>query len=413
MNQAMAHAHESHFGPPSQPIDVAQFIQSAVALKTRDTKPTDVFSHEGSFGGLESLADVPEAAKNAIEEECSVEDVASTVTDLWEDPVRLAHVLNHHEATVSVIHESADTTSKRKRKRAMPDPSHESPEIKALQDRLENIRLKSWNLYMQSALFMRAPKNTDHNVLSEVKQVNQDSTTAIGPTTHEALITLTVHNRLAWGHKNLARSSQHAILASQSLGDLFDVIPCTSNEIPEEIVEDGRVVGYEKGSARTESSGHVMCVEGVAYGDGQSEEDYADKLIKHLDAIPAKKRPPITKGATSMHDTPFASLTLRLNEPYWLLHEGNCEHFIVVDQIRLQHPTDPASGYPLTLHMTPPLLDLCRICAKVPAVLSIVGDIRLGESPCVVCDPCWRHMGDANDDEGIIVVPLPKYEHGW
>lgn len=57
---------------------------------------------------------------------------------------------------------------------------------------------------------------------------------------------------------------------------MFDVIPCTSNEIPEEIVEDGRVVGYEKGSARTESSGHVMCVEGVAYGDGQSEEDYAE-----------------------------------------------------------------------------------------------------------------------------------------
>ena len=35
-----------------------------------------------------------------------------------------------------------------------------------------------------------------------------------------------------------------------------------------------------------------------------------------------------------MHETPFSSLSLRLNHPYWLVHHGNCEHFLVVDQIR-------------------------------------------------------------------------------
>lgn len=42
----------------------------------------------------------------------------------------------------------------------------------------------------------------------------------------------------------------------------------------------------------------------------------------------------ITKSPTSLSETPFTSLTLRVNQPYWMLHQGNCEHFVVVDEIR-------------------------------------------------------------------------------
>jgi len=121
---------------------------------------------------------------------------------------------------------------------------------------------------------------------------------------------------------------------------------------------------------------------------------------------------PIVKATTSMHETVISSLTLRLNEPYWLLHQGSCEHFLVVDQIRLVHQSDPRSGYPLTLQITPPLLDVCRGCNRVPAVWAIVGDIRLSESPCILCDPCWKNMGEPQDG-GILVAPLPKHELGW
>jgi len=76
---------------------------------------------------------------------------------------------------------------------------------------------------------------------------------------------------------------------------------------------------------------------------------------------------------------------------------------------RLAHPLDPPSGYPLTLHLTPTLQDLCRACSKVPAVYSIVGDMRLGESPCLLCAPCWRTMGPPKNDEGVMVVPLVNH----
>ena len=142
-----------------------------------------------------------------------------------------------------------------------------------------------------------------------------------------------------------------------------------------------------------------------------------------------KKKPSfsISKASTSLQQTTFSSLSLRLNEPYWLIHKGNCEHFIVFDQIRyvvplhnflsvrydvvyiyrLLHPSDAKFGYPLTLQITPSLLDLCRGCSKVPAVWSIVGDVRLGENPCVLCDFCWKHMGESKE-EGVVVLPLPN-----
>ena len=93
--------------------------------------------------------------------------------------------------------------------------------------------------------------------------------------TSQALITVSVHNRISWNPGYLTRSSQHTVLSCQTLGDLFNAIPCTSNELPDEIIDDERVVGYEN-IQLTNSKGCVMCIEGIAYGDGQSETDYAE-----------------------------------------------------------------------------------------------------------------------------------------
>ena len=92
---------------------------------------------------------------------------------------------------------------------------------------------------------------------------------------------ISIYNRLSWGN-HLSRSSQHAILASQTIGELYDVIPCPSNEIPCEVVgdEDGELRGYNSDElAPPPHRGAVVCIEGVAYGDGQAEEDYSESVI--------------------------------------------------------------------------------------------------------------------------------------
>lgn len=81
-------------------------------------------------------------------------------------------------------------------------------------------------------------------------------------------------------------------------------------------------------------------------------------------------------------------------------------------QISVRHPSDPPSGFPITLHITPAIVDLCQACARVPASVAIVGDIRLGQSPCKLCGPCWRMLGEPTDGENITVVPMLKHELG-
>ncbi|KAJ6625463.1 hypothetical protein B0H10DRAFT_2001437 [Mycena sp. CBHHK59/15] len=261
--------------------------------------------------------------------------------------VDIAKFIHSTSAALSLphfLHTATGRTRTRKRPPAR-DASNDSPQITKIQAELENVSLKA------------GMKNSDQNTLIQVKTTRTDS---------QAIITLTVHNKLSWRQSHVSRLSTHSVLSSQTLGDLF--------ELTEEILDNGRVTGYQ--DAVLAPPGCVICIEGLAYGDGESEFDYAEA-------------PVIIKAPTSMHDTPLSSLSLRIGEPYWLLHHGSCEHFIVVDQIRLQHPSDPPSGYPLTLQITPPCW-----------------------TPCLLCAPCWDAMGDSNSDE-VVVVPLPKYELGW
>lgn len=48
-----------------------------------------------------------------------------------------------------------------------------------------------------------------------------------------------------------------------------------------------------------------------------------------------------------MHDAKLADLELRLHQPYWLLHQGECEHLIVISQIRY---ASTFSTFRLVLH---------------------------------------------------------------
>ena len=105
---------------------------------------------------------------------------------------------------------------------------------------------------------------------------------------HEALIFVTIYNKLPWGHRQLLRLSQHVLLSSQTLEDLFNVIPCQSEAIFHGL---GNVLTQDNGeesnpngtdTSREGGSGAVMCIEGTLYGDGQVLGDYAELVTPTL-----------------------------------------------------------------------------------------------------------------------------------
>lgn len=61
---------------------------------------------------------------------------------------------------------------------------------------------------------------------------------------------------------------------------------------------------------------------------------FRSKFVEHLRKTSQDGFYPITKAPTKAWDTRLDDLTLRINEPYFILHEGNCEHYAVVDEIR-------------------------------------------------------------------------------
>jgi snRNA-activating protein complex subunit 3 len=57
---------------------------------------------------------------------------------------------------------------------------------------------------------------------------------------------------------------------------LFDSLPCTSEELPQEVLDEERgITGYDDSPA-TESSGGLMVIENLVFGDGMDEQDYAE-----------------------------------------------------------------------------------------------------------------------------------------
>ncbi|TCD71259.1 hypothetical protein EIP91_011737 [Steccherinum ochraceum] len=394
------------FGPPSKSIQVSHFIRAANEADGESNVPS-----VGSISRNE-WSELAESRRKDVEDECRVDDLRSTLNEVIENPRLMAHVTRTHEATVHAIHEAADTSNRRKRKRpVIPEPAEQHPEVATLRQQLEASKLRSWPT--NAALFIRPPRQADHNALINAKRL-AFATGDASP--QQALIFVTVYNPISWGHRQLGRASQHVFLSSQSLGDIFDAIPCTSHEIMHDNVQRGsQATGTGDRPVIGGQGGAVIFMDGQLYGDGQSAKDYADKYLEYLSGLPERRRIQGSK-ATPMHDTPLDSLDIRLHTPHWILHAGDCIHHITFDQIRLLHPEDPPpDAYPLTTQITPPLLDLCRACNKVPAVLAIVGDVRLGESPFVICRPCWKWMGPPRGDDAdeVSVVSLPKHEFGW
>lgn len=90
-----------------------------------------------------------------------------------------------------------------------------------------------------------------------------------------------MYNRQSWGQRVLSRSSQHVLLSSQTLGDLYSAIPCPSKDLPEELRDEtGRICGYRtrrdaEDMAIDDNVEAVMCIEGVLYGRGEAADDYA------------------------------------------------------------------------------------------------------------------------------------------
>ncbi|KAH9037854.1 hypothetical protein EDB85DRAFT_2197055 [Lactarius pseudohatsudake] len=246
-------SHELLIGPLSELVDLGDFLRGA-----RDNS-VSVFTPE-PLALLQQARRRPSPTRRM------------QLIEIFNDPRLYVHARRVHDTSVNAIYEQAErnTSKKRKRKPEVVSELEDTPDLTALRKGLADIKPKSWPLPLEAAIFMRGPKNSDINTLAGIKYSSNGS--------------------------NLA--PQSTIVVVSALEDLYNAIPCPSNETPDERVVDGTFVGYGTGCS-TRPSGCVVVIEGTAYGDGSTETNYASKFFAHISN-------PLSKGPKMRDTSTFA-----------------------------------------------------------------------------------------------------------
>ncbi|KAF9193886.1 small nuclear RNA activating complex, polypeptide 3 [Haplosporangium sp. Z 767] len=137
-----------------------------------------------------------------------------------------------------------------------------------------------------------------------------------------------------------------------------------------------------------------------------ASHDYSQVIVDWINENPRRRDAPGFRNIEKkyMHDTLIQDLSIRLQQPYLLVHQGNCEHILMFKDLRLfsqQHDDLNRLSYPRTLYRTKKTHHLCRMCNSSPAYYITVDDRLAGETPCYFCEQCYN--GFHYDADGNIL----------
>jgi len=399
--------HEDFYiGPSSQPVDIASFLS-----KARNA------SESASNEGAQSAEGEEELART-----CSVDDLKDELDQLLAIPAVSGFIKTRHDAAATKIFElsqgSANDTSAPKAAKARSSKSRkrkhseeadvvtvEPPEVAYIREELDGLRLQMGNkLPPQARFFIRRPRMADQNSLRSVmdhsmQAVEQRAEDDLGDDLDDpdVVLSISVYTPHSVWPNGLRLSSMHDLLASNTLADLMRVIPCQSAAIPH---TSQRIYPQVDLLDRA-----CIGMEDVVYGRHPQDPEGIAELLTYLGAKQPGMR--VKRSSVAMENVRLGSLSLRMNYPYWIFHAGMCEHIWTIDRIHFHHTSEPEqAAYPLTTFLPGSTAPNCGVCKLLPAVIAVSGDVRLGESPCLVCKSCWDLLGWPRGDEEIKVVRL-------
>jgi hypothetical protein len=117
------------------------------------------------------------------------------------------------------------------------------------------------------------------------------------------------------------------------------------------------------------------------------------------------RAPPRGKDAEVrvMADVTFAELAPRLFQPYLFCHQGQCDHLLLLTDLRLYSPgglggdVTPPTLYPRLIFQRRIRQPKCQLCHTYAAQFVVVGDLNAPASPCRFCADCHRALHLAED----------------
>ncbi|KAG0030919.1 small nuclear RNA activating complex, polypeptide 3 [Podila clonocystis] len=122
--------------------------------------------------------------------------------------------------------------------------------------------------------------------------------------------------------------------------------------------------------------------------------DYSQVILDWIQESPERKKDPAFQNLQKgyMHDTKIQDLAIRLDHPYLFVHQGSCEHILMVKSMRLlnkEHDDMNRANYPKLMFKSKPSTHMCKMCLVNRAQFVTIDDRLAGESPCYFCQQCY------------------------
>ncbi|XP_030326781.1 snRNA-activating protein complex subunit 3 [Strigops habroptila] len=209
----------------------------------------------------------------------------------------------------------------------------------------------------------------------------------------ELLLTLNIFYPVIFQkHKDYKPYQTVLVLGSQKLTELRDSISCVSDF----------QIGGEFSSQPDQAPEHVskdiyksafFYFEGIFYNDKRYPEcrDLSRTIIEWSES---HDRGYVNLQSDDMEDYTFNDLSLKIGFPYLFCHQGDCEHIIIITDIRLIHYDDclDRNLYPLLIKKHWLCTRKCFVCKMYTARWVTNNDSLAPEDPCFFCDVCFQML---------------------
>ncbi|XP_048855864.1 snRNA-activating protein complex subunit 3 [Brienomyrus brachyistius] len=178
------------------------------------------------------------------------------------------------------------------------------------------------------------------------------------------------------------------VLGSQKLTQLRDAICCVSDlQVSGEFSSTPDMVPEFISKDLYKSA--FFFFEGVFYNDLRYPEciDLSKTIVdwtKSHDFPPFQSR--------KMEETSFSDLRLKVGYPYLYCHQGDCEHVVLIADVRMAHQDDclDMNLYPLLAYKHRVKTRKCSVCHMYISRWITTNDSLAPMDPCLFCEQCFR-----------------------
>ncbi|XP_068445295.1 snRNA-activating protein complex subunit 3 isoform X2 [Clinocottus analis] len=209
----------------------------------------------------------------------------------------------------------------------------------------------------------------------------------------EGEIILTINVYYPATYENFSAIRPHVTMlmtGSHSLAELRDAICCVSD-----LQVCGEFSNTPDMAPEFISKDHFKSAyfffEGVFYNDMRYPE-CQDISMTVIEWAKARNFPPYSQA--KMQDTRFVDMKVKVGFPYLYCHQGDCEHLVIITDIRLIHADDCLDKklYPLLTNKHRVTTQKCAACHVFIGRWLTTNDRLAPSDPCLFCDKCFRML---------------------